>query len=207
MTTVRSGQSRREEFERAWADPRNTAADLPPVDVNQVLNDRYQLDRKLLYTREMLWDMEIRKASAPDVYIPSVVRPGSVGKWDSGVPNEFTRASEQRLWLAPDQFGLIIEHVHLDHDKQSVYFIGASGYDTPDGRRLVADTRQPLFHVEHWVEGAEDRPVNRWRIVHLTERPDQAILGFFAGMGQSPYLRDFIEVHIREVLGRRLERT
>jgi hypothetical protein len=206
MTSVRSGQSPREVFESAWADPRNTAIDLPPVDVNQVLNHRYDLGQPLLYTREMLWDMEIRKAGAPDVYIPSVVKPGSVEKWDAGVPDQFTRVSEQRLWLNPDEFGLIIEHVQLDHDKQSVYFIGAAHHVTPDGRHLVGSTAQPLFHVEHWVDGTKNRPVNRWKILHLTEQPDQAMLDFFTGMGQNPYLRDFIEVHIREVLGRRLVR-
>lgn len=194
------------EFDRAWADPRNTAIDLPPVNVNQVLRDHYDVEGDLRYTRTNLWDMEIRKASAPDFYIPSVVKPGSAEKWQSDDPDVFTRASEQRLWLNPSEFGLIIEHVQLDHAKQSVYFIGAPDYTTPDGRHLVADTRQPLFHVEHWVEGDETEPVNRWRIVHVTEQPDQAMLDFFAEMGRSVHLRDFIEVHIREVLGYRITR-
>jgi hypothetical protein len=193
-------------FEQAWADPRNTAADLPPVDVNQVLRDRYDVGPELRYTRTMLWDMEVRKASAPDVYIPSVVRPGSVSKWESGVPGEFTRVSEQRLWLSPEEFGLIIEHVRLDPGHQSVLFIGAAGYLAPDGRDLRATTGQPLFHVEHWVEGEEDQPINRWKIVHLTGEPDQDLLTFFAKMGENPYLRDFIEVHIRAVHGRTLTR-
>jgi hypothetical protein len=193
-------------FEQAWADPRNTAVDLPPVDVNQVLRDRYHLEPELLYTRTMLWDMEVRKASAPDVYIPSAVLPGSVAKWESGVPNEFTRVSEQRLWLKPDESGLIIEHVRLDPGQQSVLFIGVAEHTTPEGRDLHATTGQPLFHVEHWVEGEEDQPINRWKIVHLTSEPDQAILDFFTAMGENAFLRDFIEVHIRQVHGRTLTR-
>ncbi|ALG13378.1 hypothetical protein [Kibdelosporangium phytohabitans] len=194
------------EFERAWADPRNTAIDLPPVDVNKVLRDRYDVDRDLVYTRTMMWDMETRKASAPDFYIPSVVRPGSARKWPSEDPDRFTRASQQRLWLDPDEFGLIIEHVQLGRAEQSIWFIGDTGHTTPDGHELVADRRQPLFHVRHWVDGDENEPLNRWRILHLTNRPDQQTIDFFAELGQNPYLRDFIEVHIREVLGYRLTR-
>jgi hypothetical protein len=192
------------EFARAWSDPRNTAIELPPVDVNQVLRDHYDLDRELNYTRTMLWDMEVRKASAPDVYIPSVVKAGSVAKW--GAADDFTRVSEQRLWLSPDDFGLIIEHTHLDHDKQSVVFIGAATHTAPDGRELTATTDQPLFHVDHWVDGDEDRPLNRWKIVHLTDGPDQRLIDFFEQMAKGVFLRDFIEVHIREVLGRTLTR-
>lgn len=194
------------QFTQAWSDPRNTAIDLPPVDVNEVLRRSYDLDEPLVFTRDMLWDMEIRKASAPDLYIPSVVKPRSAEKWPAELPTDFTRASEQRLWLRPEIFGLIVEKVHLDHQKQSVYFIGLADFVTPDGRKLHADTRQPLFHVEHWVEGEQDRPVNRWKIVHLTDSPDQALIDFFGRLGENEYLRDFIEVYIREVLGRKLPR-
>jgi hypothetical protein len=198
-------QNHAAEFERAWSDPANTAIDFPPVDVNQVLRERYVLDRDLVYTRRLLWDMEVRKAATPDLYIPSVVRPGSVSVWRSS-PTVFTRASDQRLWLRPQTFGVVIEHVHLDEQRQSVYFIGTAEYRTPDSQTIRAGGEQPLFHVEHWVEGQEDRPVNRWRIVHLTPSPDQALLDHFTAMGRDPYLRDFIEVHLREVLGCTLTR-
>ena len=125
------------EFERAWSDPANTAIDLPPVDVNQVLRERYVLDRELVYTRRLLWDMEVRKASAPDLYIPSVVRPGSVSIWTSS-PTAFTRVSEQRLWLRPQEFGAVVEHVYLDEPQQAVYFIGAADYRTPAGQMIRA---------------------------------------------------------------------
>ena len=193
------------EFDRAWSDPRNTAIELPAVDVNRVLRDSYELDRELTYTRDMLWDMEVRKASAPDFFIPSVVEPGSAHKWASA-PNEFTRSSRQRLWLAPAEFELIIEHVRVVPTKQSVYFIGAPEFRTPEGALLRAGTGQPLFHVEHWVDGTQDQPLNRWRIVHLTESPDPAMIEQFARMVDNRYLRDFIEVHIREVLGYTLVR-
>ncbi|CAM3594956.1 hypothetical protein KIPE111705_16040 [Kibdelosporangium persicum] len=193
-----------EQFERAWTNPRNTAIDLPPVDVNQILRDHYEVDGDLRYTRTMLWDMEVRKASRPDLFLPNVVQPGSAEKWATADPDVFTRVSAQRLWLKPEEFGVVIEHVQLDQAKQSAYFIGVAEYDTPDGRHLVADTRQPLFHVEHWVEGAEDQPVNRWRIVHETDGPDQVLTDFFTDMGRTVRLRDFIEVHIRDVLGHKI---
>ena len=194
------------EFERAWADPRNTAIDLPPVDVNAVLRAHYRVDPELTYTTDMLWDMETRKAKAPDVFIPSVVRPHSARVWPGATPDAFTRVSDQRLWLRPDTVEPIIEHVRFDQTKRSVYFIGVPAWTTPTGEHLVAGTGQPLFHVEHWVAGERDAPVNRWRVVHLTDHPDQDMIDAFTVLGSAPYLRDFIEVHIRQVLGRTLER-
>ena len=194
------------EFERAWADPHNTAIELPPVDVNAVLQTHYRVDPELTYTTDMLWDMETRKAKAPDFYIPSVVGAHSARVWEQADPDVFTRVSDQRLWLRPDTLEPIIEHVRFDQVKRSVYFIGASSYTAPDGEALHAGTGQPLFHVEHWVEGEPERPLNRWRIVHLTQHPDQDLSAAFDALAATPYLRDFIEVHIRTVLGRTLER-
>jgi hypothetical protein len=188
----------------AWADPKTTKTELPPVDVNQVLRDHYDVAPDLTYTRSMLWDMEIRKASAPDMYIPSAVKPGSAEKFGAGA--DFTRVSEQRLWLNRDAFGTIIEQVHLDQDRQSVEFVGLPEFQAPDRRGFTATTDQPLFHVEHWVDGVADQPLNRWRIMFLTTEPDQRLVDFFAELGQSPHLRDFVEIHIRDVLGHTLTR-
>jgi hypothetical protein len=191
-------------FEEAWSRPGNTAVELPPVDVNQVLAAHYDLDRELVLTREMLWDMEVRKAVDPDVYITSVVTPGSVRRWPSEPGDDFVRISEQRLWLDREQRGLVLEQVHLDHDRHAVLFIGAAELTSPDGETFRAGTGQPLFHVEHSVAGTEQRPVNRWRIVNLTQAPDLALLDHFAWFGARPGLRDFLEVYIRDNLGRRL---
>jgi len=188
----------------AWDDPATTAIELPPVDVNQVVRDHYDVTPPLRYTRSMLWDMEVRKASAPNVFIRGVVKAGSAAKFGDG--DDFTRVSEQRLWLARDEFGTVIERVHLDHDRQSVVFVGIPEYVTPDGRTLTAGTGQPLFHVEHWVDGAEDQPLNRWRIVLLTARPDQRLVDLFTRIGRSTYLPEFVEIHIRDVLGHELTR-
>lgn len=186
-------------LDEAWRTPGVTAIDLPPVDVNQVLAERYELDRDVTFTRETLWDMEARKAAAPDVYIPTVVRAGSATKWPSvrhGGLEDFTRVSDQRLWADPDRFGTIIEHVRLDHDNQRAFFVGGTAFE---GR--TATTEQPLFHVEHSVAGPQDRPLNLWRIMLLTERVDQRLLDVFTAMGEDPYLRVFIEVYLQKDLG------
>src|SRR5437879_12930565 len=87
------------ELERAWADPRNIAIDLPPVDVNAVLRAHYRVDPDLTYTTDMLWDMETRKATAPDVFIPSMIRPHSATVWPVAPHEPFPRGSHPRLGL------------------------------------------------------------------------------------------------------------
>ena len=98
----------------------------PDIDVNAVLSDRYELSRPL-FTRAMLWDLEVRKAVAPGDYIPFVVEAGTARSWGPrGAPGggEYVdRCSRQRLWTRP-----------------------------------------------------QDCPLNRWRIVHLTESVDGRIL-------------------------------
>jgi hypothetical protein len=188
----------------AWHTPGVTAIDLPAVDVNQVLADRYELDRDLTFTRTMLWDMEVRKAAAPDIYIPTVVAPGSATKFPSTRHEEledFTRVSDQRLWGERDRFGTIVEHVRLDHGRQRAFFVGDSGFGD-----VRATTDQPIFHVEHSVAGPEDRPLNLWRIMVLTETVDQHLVDVFTQMGADPYLRVFIEVYLQKDLGVSLRR-
>jgi hypothetical protein len=191
-------------LEVAWQTPGNTAIELPPVDVNQVLHDRYDVDNDFVFTGTMLWDMEVRKASHPDIYIPTVIEPGSVEKFPESRDDRseiFTRVSDQRLWLDQPTYGTVIEHVRVDHEQQRIFFIGAPDYRTPDGRTREAGTGQPIFHVEHSVAGTEQRPINLWRIVHLTEQVDPALREYFEQLGRDPYLRVFIEVYLRENLG------
>ncbi|MGV9361239.1 hypothetical protein [Amycolatopsis sp. NPDC003731] len=196
-------------FEQAWAAPGTTPVELPPVAVNDVLRERYDVRPPFDYTGAQLWDMEVRKAAAPDKYIPTVVKAGSAEKFPSvrhGRFEDFTRVSEQRLWAAPSRFATIIEHVRLDHEHRRAFFIGAERFEAPDGRVFTAGAGQPLFHVEHSVAGAEDAPLNLWRIVHLTSAPDQSLVDAFDELANERHLRVFIEVHLREDLGRALER-
>ncbi|MBB6568005.1 hypothetical protein HPO96_03990 [Kribbella sandramycini] len=196
-------------FAAAWSAPGTTSVELPAVRVNDVLRDRYDVTPPFSYTGAQLWDMEARKAAAPDQYIPTVVRTGSAEKFPSvhtGQLEDFTRISDQRLWADPEQYATIIEHVRLDHQHRRAFFLGAERFETPDGRVVTAGAGQPLFHVEHSVAGDEDDPLNLWRIVLLTEEYDAALAASFEGLAKDPYLRVFVEVHLREVLGRALVR-
>lgn len=190
------------EFDTAWRAPGHTAIEAPPIDVNRVLADRYDVEPSLVFTRDMLWDMEVRKASAPDVFIPGVVTPGSVEKWGSG--DDFVRISLQRRWFDQSGRDLVIERVHLDHDRRVVRFLGTATATAPDGTDRHAGTGQPLFHVEHAVGGSATEPVNLWRVVHLTDTFDDRLAALHRR--DDGWLREYIEIYIRDVLGRRLRR-
>jgi hypothetical protein len=71
---------------------------------------------------------------------------------------------------------------------------------------FMAGAGQPIFHVEHSVGGAEEDPLNLWRIVSLTGERDPALVAAFDDLANDRYLRVFIEVHLREVLERVLVR-
>lgn len=185
-------------FAQAWADPANTRYEMRPIDVNAVLAERYEVSEPLVLTRTLLWDIEVRKARQPDLYIPRVVAEGSAQAW--GSDDTYVRCSSQRLWLEPDRRGLIIEQTHLNRAKQTVTFIGAASHPGPDGEPLQATSDQPLFHVEHAVGGDEDRPLNLWRTVHLTTAPDQRIIDVFGRIDSDPWLPIFVEIYVRDVL-------
>ncbi len=196
------------EFERAWTDPLNTRIDLTPVDINLVLARYYRTNEPLRFTRTMLWDMEVKKAFRPDLYIPSVVSEGSSHNWRrqpaADGTESFVRCSRQRLWLKPSERGLVLEQVFLNPARQSATFIGAAELLDRDGNLLRAGEGQPLFHVEHSVAGGEFRPLNRWRIVHLTDRPEQKLIDRFT-LAKDVWLREFVEIYIRRDL--RIELT
>ena len=192
-----------QEFERAWTDPRNTRIELPPVDVNLVLARYYRTNEPLRFTRTMLWDMEVKKAFRPDLYIPSVVSEGSSRYWRrqpaADGTESFVRCSRQRLRLKPSERGLVLEQVLLNPARQSATFIGAAELLDSDGNLLRAGQEQPLFHVEHSVDGGEFRPLNRWRIVYLTGRPERKLIERFT-LAKEVWLREFVEIYIRRDL-------
>ncbi len=198
------------EFQRTWADPSNTRFELPPIDVNRVLAEQYHTSEPLTFTRAMLWDMEVRKAWRPDRYIPSVVQAGSAHTWGQrsaayGIES-LVRASQQRLWLEPAEYGLVLEQVCLNLSQQKVTFIGIAEHSNGDGNALYAGTSQPLFHVEHSVGGDESRPLNRWRIVHLSHRSERRLVERFTLMADDVWLPEFIEIYIRSDLNIKLTR-
>ncbi len=198
------------EFERVWADRSNTRFELPPIDVNRVLAERYRTSEPLTFTRTMLWDMEVRKAWRPDHYIPSVVREGSADAWGRSSAADgtesFVRSSQQRLWLEPAEYGLVLEQVCLNPTQQKVSFIGAAELPDRNTNLLNAGARQPLFHVEHSVDGDESQPLNRWRIAHLTNRLEHRLTERFTLMANDVWLPEFIEIYIRNDLDIKLTR-
>jgi len=212
MTETRRETDRSEleaEFERAWTDNVHTRAQLPDRDVNQVLAASYRVSKPLVFTRTMLWDVEVRKAYDPALYIPFVVLAGSARVWDRRADaggEYFLRSSEQRLWLRPDEHGTVLERVHLNHREQRVTFIGASAVTDADGHQVRAGTGQPVFHVEHSVGGSETWPLNSWRIVHLTPAVDDRLLEVFTGLAQDVWLPEYIEIYIRRDLDMELSR-
>jgi len=192
-----------EEFERAWTDPLNTRIELAPADINLVLARYYRTSQPLRFTRSMLGDMEVKKAFRPDLYIPSVVSEGSSRYWgrqaSADGTESFLRCSRQRLRLEPSERGLVLEQVLLNPARQSATFIGAAELLDSDGNLVRAGRGQPLFHVEHSVDGGEFRPLNRWRIVYLTDRPERKLIERFA-LAKEVRLREFVEIYIRRDL-------
>jgi len=148
------------EFERAWAQPQYTRAVQPEIDVNRVLHERYQTSEPLTFTRTMLWDVEQRKAAAPGVYIPFVVRPGSDRAWgqrrlDGGV-DRLVRCSQQRMWLRPDEYGLVLERAYLDHHQQTVTFAGETEL-TDDAGAISMRALSSLAFMSSTRSGAASR--------------------------------------------------
>ncbi|MFF3215097.1 hypothetical protein ACFYYB_31195 [Streptomyces sp. NPDC002886] len=199
------------EFEQAWADGRYTRAVLPAVDVNRILGERYVGAEPVVLDRAGIWDMEVRKAGNPGAFIPYVIQEGSASAWVPGragadLGAEFVRQSRQRLWLEPDEYGLVLEETYLNHDRQVVTFLGRETFSDVRGVPLRADGRQPLFHVQHGVAGTDERPLNTWRIVLLTDEPDERLVKVFDRMASDPWLPEFLELYVRDVLGIALTR-
>jgi len=153
--------------------------------------------------------MEVRKAAHPGTYIPYVVRAGSDQSWNRhlGDGGEYLdRYSAQRLWLNPQRYELILERAFLNRGEQKITFLGVPELTGPGGTRLLAGAGQPLFHVEHAVGGTEQQPLNRWRIVHLTDARDERLIAVFERMTASPWLAEHTEIYIRDTLGIQLSR-
>lgn len=190
-----------EEFDKAWYNPDHTPIELNAVDVNSVLEKYYATSEPLHFTKRMLWDMETRKAWDPSTYIPHVVRKGkSWGRMTLGDGEEFfVRSSQQLAWIA-EAYGQVLEEVYLNHKEQKVIFLGRAEFLSEDGTRVYADSHHPLFHVEHAAAGTESRPLNLWRIVHLTRGKDDGLMQRFAPMGRADRLPEFIEIYIEKEL-------
>src|ERR1700757_3923172 len=195
------------EYNDAWNAPSSTRFELPPVDVNKVLKERYRVSPEQTLTRAMIWDMETKKAWDPLTYIPYVVSQArSWGRTSLGDGStRFFRSSLQRGWITPEE-GRVLEDVFVSDAKQTIYFLGRRRMAEENGSEVVASTYQPLFHVRHAVGGSEGTPLNLWSIVLLTNAPDPRYCEPFEQMVRAGLLPGFIEIYIERDLKLRLSR-
>jgi hypothetical protein len=191
-----------EEFEQAWNNPKYTQIKLDDVDINETLSKYYELSTPIHFTRQMLWDVEIKKAWDPKTYISYVVRDGK--SWGREILENgdvvFVRSSQQKQWLNPEKYGEVFEKVFLNHKEQIATFIGTNILKDEIGNDIDLENDQFLFHVQHSVGGDEENPVNIWRIVHLTEKKDQQIIDFFQTQNDTTELPGFVEIYIEKDL-------
>jgi hypothetical protein len=193
------------EFNQAWDAPHNTRFELPAIDVNRVLRDRYTLTRPYRMTRTALWDMEVKKAWDPFTYIPYVVSEArSWGRHTLPDGSEhFLRASQQAAWIEETR-GQVLEEVFIDHDQRRIFFMGRAEFP---GEPFRAGDHQPLFHVEHAAGGGESAPLNMWRIVFLTAQEDKRLQEPFRHMVAQGLLPGFVEIYIARDQGVDLQRV
>jgi hypothetical protein len=198
----------KQEFRNAWHNPSYTHVELPPVDVNRVLRERYTVEPAgTTMTLTQLWEMEKKKAWDPATYIPYVVsRARSWGRHSLEEGCErFFRTSDQVDWIDSNR-GEVIEDVSISHKERRIFFLGKPQIVDDRGETIRAGDIQPLFYVEHAAEGSEERPLNIWRIVVLTEREDDRFKKPFEKMVAAGYLPGFVEEYMRRDMGMRIER-
>jgi hypothetical protein len=195
------------EFEFAWENPAFTRFELPAVEINHVIQQRYSAEPNILVTRSMVWDMELKKSWDPVTYIPYVVSKGrSWGRCRLSDNSEyFARWSIQQGWIN-DARGQVLENVYLDHASQRIVFLGATELMF-ENEVLMADDFQPTFYVEHATSGSEEAPLNLWRIVFLTDQPIPQLLEPLEAFVAEGNLPGFLEIYIQRDLGVRLEKT
>jgi len=189
------------EYNEAWSAPSSTRFELPPVDVNKVLKERYRVSPERTLTRAMIWDMETKKAWDSLTYIPYVV--SQARSWGRTTLRDgttrFCRSSLQRGWIT-SQEGRVLEAVFVSDAKQTIYFLGQPQMVEETGNTLVASLFQPLFHVRHAVGGSEQAPLNLWSIVLLTGASDPRYCEPFEQMVHAGLLPGFLEIYIERDL-------
>lgn len=190
-------------FERAWADPRHTRIELPPLDVNRVVEASYVASAPVTLTAAQLWDNQVKKAWAPATYLSIAVRSSTTfghRKLPDGA-EAFVRLTEQRVWLLPAEFGSVLELVVINHHQRRVSFLGTREARRDDGTLVRTEPTQPLFDVEHGVGGSEAAPLNLWRIVHHTEARDERLIERFANFQDPARLPEYVAIYLERHLG------
>lgn len=194
--------SAEKEFEAAWKNSQYTQYQKDDVDVNAVIISNYNISSPVTFTRSMLWDMEKKKGWDPKSYIPYVVSDGN--SWNRTVfkngDQEFVRSSRQRQWKNGEVYADVFEKVYVNEKQQRITFLGVQTLVDPNGKILKAQNSQPLFHVQHSVGGTEERPLNEWRIIHLTHRKDPSLIDLFNAFKNPKRLPGYIEQYLKKDL-------
>jgi len=195
------------EFEKCWNNLSYTTIQLDDVDVNQALS-HYSTQKPIHFTKTMLWDMEAKKAWNPANYISYVIKAGSAKSWYKHPCQKtggeiFVRCSAQKKWLEPSIFEMVYEEVYVNEKAKLVTFLGVT--TLPEKNEIIHPS-QPLFHVQHGAAGTEDRPLNTWRIVHLTQGVDQQLINHFKKFNDPTTLPGFIEAYIKNDLNIYIEK-
>jgi hypothetical protein len=194
-------ESAKQEFRRAWDEPRHTRFRFPPVNVNRVLNDRYRMVPEVQITGSMLWDLQYKKAQDPVAYMRHLVLQARCWGWSLAKDHSerFFISTLQHGLVVPRQ-GLVMNDVFVSHAERRIIFLGRSRLHAQNGIELMASTFQPLFHVDRGVGGADDEPVSLSSIVLL----DKDMSGrYFASLAEkvcAGYLPKFIETYIERDL-------
>jgi hypothetical protein len=90
--------------------------------------------------------------------------------------------------------------------ERRIIFLGRARIIGPHGETLLADSNQPLFHVEHGVRVTDDEPINTWRIIVLTESADPRYAAAFAQATATGGLPGFLEIYLARDLRVTLQR-
>lgn len=194
-----------QDFEKCWNNEKYTQVELADVHVNQLIASHYVTNKPARMTRTQLWDMEKKKALDPGQYIPFALQEGSAKSWNRSIDPDrgdevFVRHAQQKHWLDSSTYGEVREKVYVNEEAQLVTFIGSV---TLPGLQDEIAPKQPIFHVQHGVSGEEDNPINKWRIVFLTQEKDAKILEHFKKMElqQTVTLPRYIEIYLEKDLG------
>lgn len=192
-----------EQFERAWSTASNTRFTVPSMRPNALLRRQtWSAGRAPRVTALMVWDSEVRKAREPVRYIPSIVseaRTWGHERHPDGTET-FWRESQQRAWISGEPVR-VIERAFVDATRRRILFLGAPAAVGPDGATIDATDQQPIFFVEHSVTGAEDDPEIQWRIVHLTEVPDERLVARISAVAAAAALPEYVSIYLSEVVG------
>ncbi len=202
ISSAVAAENAQAQFEAAMKNPNYFSYQPPANDINEILGRDLAL-KDVRLTKEELWQAEKRKAFEPVVYIPHVLKTGRAevyGVNDSD-PKEiiFRRFSEQRSWQDDTVMANVLEEVHVFEEDQKIIFLGRPLEDLASDLGTKNHPTQPLFYVEHSVGGDEDKPLNLWKIVFLTDREDykQAVLKRFKDQPKD-LLPIFVKIYIEK---------